>query len=120
MIKSFQDLEVYQEGMDLSEKIELLVRKYPSYERYLLVDQSRRASRAVPALIAEAWPKRRSLRSFQKYLKDAVGECNEMMTHLEQAKRFGYVVKDKAAHLLNRYSELAARIYQLKSKWRNF
>ncbi len=119
MIKSFQDLEVYEEGMDLAEEVEKLVRKFPPHERYRLSDQSRRASRAVPALIAEAWPKRRSIKSFQKYLKDALGECNEMMTHLEMAKRFGYISPNIAKGLIERYDRLGARINQLKNNWRN-
>ena len=106
--------------MDLAEEVEKLVRKFPPHERYRLSDQSRRASRAVPALIAEGWPKRRTIRSFQKYLKDAIGECNEMMTHLELAKRFGYIPLSEAKELIERYDRLGARTNQLKNNWRNY
>lgn len=119
MIRSFEDLEVYQEGMNLASEVEMEARKYPAFEKYQLTDQSRRASRAIPALIAEGWPKRKFLRSFQKYLSDAIGESNEMMAHLELAKRFGYISEAKAKELIRRYSNLAARIYQLKNNWHN-
>jgi four helix bundle protein len=120
MIKSFQDLKVYKKGMDLAEEIEKIVRRWPSYEKFQLTDQSRRASRAVPALIAEGWPKRRSIKSFRKYLKDAIGECNEMMSHLELAKRFGYLPQRKAKELIEHYDRLAGKIHKLKDNWRNY
>jgi len=120
MIKSFQDLEIYKEGMNLAEEVEKLVRSYPSHEKFQLTDQSRRASRAVPALIAEGWSKRRTVRSFRKYMNDAIGESNEMMSHLELAKRFGYIPRERAKGLIERYDQLAGRIYKLKDNWQNY
>lgn len=61
MIKSFLDLDVYKESFDLSLEIEAIVRTFPKHELYLLVDQARRASRAVPALIAEGYAKRETV-----------------------------------------------------------
>ena len=94
MIKSFRDLEIYQEGLKLAKDIHYLVKKYPTREEYLLVDQSLRASRGIPSLIAESWAKRRQVKAFKKYLRDAIGECNEMMNHIKQAELFGYVPKE--------------------------
>lgn len=90
MIKSFRDLEVYQESLDLSLEIEVLVRVFPREEKFLTVDQMRRASRGIPPLIAEGYAKRQFLRTFQKYINDAVGEANEMIAHLEIVERLGY------------------------------
>lgn len=120
MIRSFQDLEVYKEGMGLAEEIEKIVRKWPPYEKFQLTDQSRRASRAVPALVAEGWSKRRTVRSFRKYMNDAVGESNEMMSHLELARRFGYISQEKAKRLIERYDQLAAKLHRLKNNWQNY
>lgn len=120
MIQSFQDLEVCQESLDLVEEVEELVRSYPKHERYRLVDQSRRASRAIPAQIAEAWPKRKTLKHFRKHLRDAVGECNETMSHLEMARRFKYIHNPKAKELIERYDQLAGRIHKLKENWQNY
>jgi four helix bundle protein len=121
MLKSFRDLKVYQEAQDLAVEIEDLVKTYPKYELYLLTDQSRRASRSVPALIAEGWAKRRSIRSFQKYLRDAIGECNEMMTHLDQADKFSYIKKQGyGKELIERYDQLAGKIHSLKDNWQNY
>jgi len=52
VIKSFLDLEVYQESFLLSLEIEELLKNFPKDEKFLIVDQMKRASRAIPALIA--------------------------------------------------------------------
>lgn len=120
-IKSFRDLEIYQESMRLALEVEKLVRKYPKHEQYLLVDQLRRASRAVPALIAEAWSKRKTLKAFQKTLRDAIGECNEMVAHIEMADHFGYITKKGyAKELIERYDNSAGKISSFKDNWQNF
>jgi len=120
MIKSFQDLKVYKEGMDLAEEVERVARKWPPHEKFQLTDQSRRASRAVPALIAEGWSKRRAVRNFRKYINDAIGESNEMMSHLELAKRFGYMPREKAKELIEKYDQLATKLHRLKNNWQNY
>lgn len=39
MIKSFLDLEVYQESFQLSLEIEELLKNFPKDEKFLIVDQ---------------------------------------------------------------------------------
>ena len=90
-IQSFRDLHVYQESLQLAKDVNELVKTFPKDEKFLLVDQMKRASRGIPSLIAETWVKRRMLKVLHKYLRDAVGEANEMVNHLEQAFLFGYL-----------------------------
>ena len=71
-------------------------------------------------MIAESWAKRRQVKAFKKYLRDAIGECNEMMNHIKQAELFGYMPKEQAKDLIERYDRLASRIYKLKDNWQNF
>lgn len=119
-IKSFLDLEVYQESLQLAKETNKLLKGFPNDEKYLLVDQMKRASRAIPSLIAESWAKRRLVKEFKKYLRDAIGEANEMMNHLEQSRLFGYVKNDQAKHLIERYDKVAAKLSKLKDGWRVF
>lgn len=121
MIKSFRDLEVYKEAIQLAIEIEILIRSFPRSEQFLLVDQARRASRAIAPIIAEGYAKRGSLKTFQKYLNDALGEANEMMSHLEIADRLGYIKKkDYGKNLIERYDILGKKISNLKNNWQNF
>jgi len=119
-IKSFLDLEIYQESLQLTKEVNDLLRDFPTKEKYLLVDQMRRASRSIPSLIAEGWPKRKQLKEFRKYLRNAIGETNEMMNHIEQARLFKYIEDKRAKDLIERYDKLAAKLYKLKDNWQNF
>lgn len=121
MIKSFLDLDVYKESFQLSLEIEDLLKSYPDSEKYLLSDQMRRASRSIPAQIAEGYARRESLKDFQRYLRDCVGEANEMINHLALSKHKGYIKKDGYAdELIDRYNQLGKKLSNLKNNWQNF
>src|SRR3989344_1064638 len=111
MITSFLDLDVYKESFQLSLEMEELLKSFPASEKYLLVDQIRRASRSIPAQIAEGYARRESLRDFQRYLRDCVGEANEMITHLSLSKYKNYIRKPGYAdELINRYNKLGKKL----------
>ena len=121
MIKSFFDLEVYKEAFQLSIEIEELLKNYPPLEKFLLMDQIKRASRSIPALIAEGYARRESLKDFQKYLRECVGEANEMMNHLLLSEHKGYIKKQGyAKELIERYNRLGKKLTNLKNNWQNF
>jgi len=120
MIKSFLDLEVYKESFELSLEIENSIKKFPSDEKYLLVDQMRRASRAIPALIAEGYAKRASIKEFKKFLRDALGEANEMINHLALTKAKKYLTLISVDNLINRYHIVGRKLCNLEKKWQQY
>ena len=120
MIKSFLDLEVYQESFQLSLEVEEIVKKFLPEEKYLLVDQMKRCSRAIPAMIAEGYTKRESLREFKKFLRDALAEANEMMNHLAFAKAKKYIGMNYADKLIERYNIVGKKLFKLKENWQSF
>lgn len=120
MIKSFLDLDAYQESFQLSLEMDALIKAFPREEQYLLSDQSKRASRAIPALIAEGYAKRETLPVFKKFLRDAIGEANEMINHIAFAKAKGYIKPEKADELIERYHRVGKKLSRLKEKWKNY
>ncbi|MBI2074900.1 MAG: four helix bundle protein [Candidatus Levybacteria bacterium] len=121
MIRSFLNLDVYKESFQLSLEAEELLKSYPASEKFLLVDQMKRSSRGIPALIAEGYARRESLKDFQKYLRECVGEANEMMNHLLLSKHKGYIKKTGyAEELIERYNRLGKKLTNLKNNWQNF
>jgi len=121
MIKSFLDLEVYKESFQLSLEIEELLKTYPPSEKFLLADQMRRASRSIPAQLAEGYARRESIKDFQRYIRDSVGEGNEMINHLLLSKNKGYIKKTGYAdELIERYNKLGKKLTNLKNNWQNF
>ena len=121
VITSFLELNVYKESFQLSLEIEELLKQYPDSEKFLLADQMRRASRSIPAQIAEGYARRESIKDFQRYLRDCVGEADEMINHLllsnhkEYIKKIGY--NDE---LIERYNKLGKKLTNLKNNWQNF
>jgi four helix bundle protein len=65
-IRSYKDLRVYQGAMEAAMRIFEITKKFPSEEKFSMVDQLRRSSRSVCANIAEAGRKRRYAAHFIK------------------------------------------------------
>jgi four helix bundle protein len=84
IIKSFKDLEVYQNTYKAAIVIATqILPKLPEGEKYDLRDQLSRSSKAIPRLIAEGFAKKHQKQGFQKYIDDAMAECNETIVSLE-------------------------------------
>lgn len=82
-IKSYTDLDVYQRSYKLSIIVcTKVILKMPKEEKFDLVDQLRRSSKAIPRLIAEGFGKKHQKKGFKKYLFDAISENNETMVSL--------------------------------------
>lgn len=120
MIKSFRDLEIYQESFQLQLETEEYLKDFPRDEKFLLIDQVRRCCRGIPSLIAEGWGRRETVKEFQKYLREATGECFEMINHILLAQHKKYLPNDKAGELITSYEVLAKKTTNLKNNWQNF
>jgi four helix bundle protein len=72
-IWSFRDLDVYRRSSGEATRVFKISCRFPPEERYSLTDQVRRSSRAVAAMIAEAWAHRRYPASFISKLTNARG-----------------------------------------------
>lgn len=118
MIQSFKDLEVYQEGYDLAISVNKAVNNLPLFEKHDLGSQLRRASKSVPANIAEAWGKRRFPKEFKHQLDSAVGSCNEMEVHISMARDLRFWKNDFCNDLIKRYIYLGGKIVRLRDKWK--
>jgi len=58
-VSRFKELQVYQLACLLDEAIFRETKRWPSDEKFALIDQIRRSSRAIGANLAEGWAKRR-------------------------------------------------------------
>jgi len=94
-----------------------LVAVFPDYERYGLADQIRRASKSIPANIAEGYGRRNSTREFKRYLYIALGSANEMIVHLEITQALGYSEKETCRNLIETYNVIGKMLYRLSENW---
>ena len=120
-IRSFRELHVWQKAMDLAMDVYGETKRFPTHERFSLVDQIRRSSRSVPSNVAEAWRKRRYPAAFVSKLNDAEGEAAETQSHLEVCLRCGYLDPTSANRLDDAYEEVFSMLVKMASrpeKWR--
>jgi four helix bundle protein len=122
--KSFQhayQLDVYQRLFRLSKVVILkVIPRLPPEERYDLCDQLRRASKASAAILSEGFPKRFQARHWDKYITDAIGECEEMITHLLHTKELypNYVNAESVQKLINEYEHAIGQLQALSKAWK--
>lgn len=98
-IRSFRDLRVWQDSMDLVVEIYRTTSRFPKEERYSLVDQLRRAAVSVPSNIAEGHGRSRT-GDYLRHLSIAVGSLHELETQVEIAMRLEYISDEVQKKLL--------------------
>jgi len=90
MIKSFKELRVWQEAINLVTDVYRATQQFPKQEMYGLTDQVRRASVSVPSNIAEG-QQRGSTRQYLYFLSIARGSLGEVETQIILGYRLGYI-----------------------------
>jgi four helix bundle protein len=118
-IQSFEDLEVFKRAMRLVRPVNDLVTQFPAYEHGDLAAQMRRASKSVPANIAEGFSRRLTARDFKLYVAHALGPANEMTVHLLVAQELEYAAAQELEPLIEEYRVLARKLARLIQVWRD-
>ena len=90
MVKSYQDLLVWQKAMELVAEIYRIVKLLPQEERYALSDQMRRSAVSIPSNIAEGQA-RSSAKEFIQFLSIAKGSNAELQTQCLICERISYI-----------------------------
>ena len=116
IIKSYKDLEVYQEGYRLAIGIYKEVNSLPN-ETFELVKQTKRAAMSIPLNIAEGYGKKESVPEFKRYLRMAMGSVNEIEVLLEMLKDLEYFERTIYENYVEAYQVLGKRLNVLLNKW---
>ena len=112
-IRSYKELRVYKAAIDAAMEIFELTKRFPSEERFSMVDQMRRSSRSVCSNIGEAWRKRRYPTHFVSKLSDSEGEGEETRVWLDLALRCGYVSETEAMKLDQTYDGILGQLVRM-------
>jgi len=110
VIKDFKTLKVWQKANAFEQDIRELVKGFPSYEQYRLVDQLVRASRSIGANLAEG--------NTQLFIKKeivhaniALGSAGEVRNHLFTAYQNGYINREQYDALDEKLIEIIKMLY---------
>jgi four helix bundle protein len=111
--RSFRDLKIYQAARDAARCVFKLSAQFPREERYALTDQIRRSSRAVKAMLAEAWARRRYKAAFINKIDEALGESNETQSWLDDALDATYLSPSDFDELNSRYQAIGGMLSRM-------
>lgn len=112
VMMNYNDLQVWQESMQLVTSIYKLTKQFPSDERYGLIDQMRRAAVSIPSNIAEGHARNSKL-DFARFLRISLGSCTELETQLMIANNLEYLKKDDTTSILEQSLKIRKMITKL-------
>jgi len=93
VIKSYEDLEVWKLGVELSLRCYGIAGQLPASEKYELSSQMRRCAVSIPANIAEGHA-RRQPKPYLNHVNIALGSLAEWVTYLVVAERLHFITRD--------------------------
>jgi len=120
VIKSFRDLNVYTAARREARVIFERSRNFPPEERYALTDQVRRSSRAVKAMIADAWGRRKYPAVFANKIDEALGEANETQSWLEDCLDCGYLSEAEFTRMDAAWQSIGAMLRKMIDRSEDF
>ncbi len=120
LINSFRDLNVYKAARLETQKIYERSRSFPVEEKYSLTDQIRRSSRAVKAMVAEAWARRRYRAVFIHKIDEALGEATETQSWLDDCLDCGYISPSEYKQMNAAWQSIGAMLNKMTARADDF
>jgi len=111
--KSFRDLDVYRLALKQAKRIFEVTKGFPKGESYSLTDQVRRSSRAVSAITAEAWARRRYKAAFINKLNQAMAEAHETQSWLDHARPCDYIDDEQYRELDDAWQKIGGKLNRM-------
>jgi four helix bundle protein len=112
VLKSFQELEVWQKAHHLVLETYRVTDRFPDKEKYGIVSQVRRSAASIPANIAEGFG-RRTTKELLQFLANANGSLEETRYFLILSRDLGYLAKERYEELERECASVAQMIAAL-------
>ena len=97
-IRSFRDLDTWQQAMNLADAVLAVTRDIPRIE-FDIKRQMNRAVISIPSNVAEGWKRKRRRGAYQNHVSIAMGSHAELETQLEICFRNGFLQREKCKTL---------------------
>lgn len=107
-----EKMEVWQTGVELTEKVYKITKKFPESERYGIVDQMKRSALSIPSNIAEG-KGRNTSKEFINALHCSKGYLCELETQCIIAWKVGYLNDKNMKVLRNMCDEMEKQLNDL-------
>ena len=90
---------------------------FPRHEQWELASQLRRSSKSIPVNLAEGMGRQMSSKDVVRFVRNALGSCDETRVWLEYARDLGYLDGAGFDELHERYCEVGRMLNGLIRKW---
>jgi len=114
-IKNFQDLRIWQKGIEVVKDIYILTKKFPKEELYGLTSQMRRSAVSIPSNIAEGF-RRYHNKEYKQFLYIAMGSCAELETQIIITYELDYLGDTNKMEIIEKLKYICRMINQLIKK----
>ena len=111
-VRSYEDLEVWKEAIELVLEVYDGVDQFPAHERFAMSPQLRRAAVSIPSNIAEGHS--RSRKEFLHFLAIARGSLQELVTLVIIAERRSYLTLERIAAIRDRSNRVGRLLSGLR------
>src|SRR5690242_20706970 len=113
--RSYNDLVVWQKGIELATRVYRITRSFPPEEKFGLVAQMRRAAVSIPSNIAEGQA-RHTTGEFIQFISHAEGSLADLDTQLILAIELQFCRKGEATQSSQLIGELRRMLNVLRRK----
>jgi four helix bundle protein len=113
----YHKLDVYQKAYSLALEIHKLTLLYPELEQRELAGQLRRSSKSIAANIAEGMGKQASAKEVIRFVRMAIGSCDESRVWLEFSKDLGYINESSFEDFEKRYQEVGRMLRGIEKRY---
>lgn len=110
----FEELRVYKEAIELTSRLYILTKSWPSQYKFSLTDQLQRASLSIALNIAEG--SGRTSKDFSHFLSISRGSCYECVAILTVAFKQGVIDKKDFELLYNSLEYIAKMLTLLRTR----
>ena len=114
-IRSFEDLRIWQKGIEIVTDVYTITKKFPNTELYGLVSQMRRCAISIPSNIAEGF-KRQHAKEYKQFLYIALGSCGELETQIIISAKLEYINDESFFTIRHKITYLSKMITTLRRK----
>jgi len=118
-VKDYKELKVWQQGIEIVDKIYSITDNFPKDELYGLTNQMRRSALSIPSNISEGFVRNHS-KEYIQFLYISLGSCAELETQIIIAQKRKYVAQDKFDELIKDINyEMRMLVSMIKAVQRN-
>ena len=117
-VRSYRDLKVRQDGLDLTEAVYRITQPFPREELYGLTSQMRRAAVSVPSNVAEGHA-RGSTGEYLYHVGVSLGSLAELETQIIISQRLGFLPPDAATAALDQCDPIGRMLHGLRGSLQN-